>query len=285
MRGSSPRFLILVLKTTGRLRLKFVCRCLFLLQVVVLHSHLLRGQAATPAGDVRVIHGVVKSGNMPIPGAGISATNTATNEQVYSSTDVDGSYSLRVPVDGHYTVRVQMAAFAVGAQEVVLDATHPDMLANFELVLLSRAHEAGGNNNNNRGPQRRANAGGRGFQNLSVFQSEAGQDPAGGSGGNSMRDVVPSGMPVPGIAPDSATESVAIAGNTSNPFNAMSTDEMQQRFNDARQQGADLAEAGDLVVRVVVAAAGSAAEEDLDGGASISIARMDLYITASATLR
>ena len=238
MRGSSPRFLILVLKTTGRLRLKFVCRCLFLLQVVVLHSHLLRGQAATPAGDVRVIHGVVKSGNMPIPGAGISATNTATNEQVYSSTDVDGSYSLRVPVDGHYTVRVQMAAFAVGAQEVVLDATHPDMLANFELVLLSRAHEAGGNNNNNRGPQRRANAGGRGFQNLSVFQSEAGQDPAGGSGGNSMRDVVPSGMPVPGIAPDSATESVAIAGNTSNPFNAMSTDEMQQRFNDARQQGA-----------------------------------------------
>ena len=52
-----------------------------------------------------------------------------------------------------------------------------------------------------------------------------------------MSDVVPSGMPVPGIAPDSATESVAVSGNTSNSFNAMSADEMQQRFNDARQQG------------------------------------------------
>ena len=52
-----------------------------------------------------------------------------------------------------------------------------------------------------------------------------------------MSDVVPSGMPVPGIAPDSATESVAVSGNTSNSLNALSADELQQRFNDVRQQG------------------------------------------------
>ena len=73
---------------------------------------------------------------MPIPGATISAMNAATKEQIYSSTDVDGSYSLRVPVDGQYTVRVQMAAFAEGTQEVVLDAAHPDVQVNFELILV-----------------------------------------------------------------------------------------------------------------------------------------------------
>jgi len=205
----------------------------FLLHVVLLQPHLLRGQAVAPASGtststmVRTIHGIVKSGNMPIPGAGVSASNTATKEQVNTSTDVDGTYSLRIPSDGHYSVRVQMAAFSASAREVELDASHPDVQTNFELMLLSRAHEAGSE------PEHRAGAGGRGFQNLSVFQSEAGQD----SGGGSMADVAPSGMPVPGIAQNGATESVAVSGNTTNSFNAMSADEMQQRFNDARQQG------------------------------------------------
>jgi len=172
---------------------------------------------------------------MPIPGAVVSASNASTKEQVNTSTDVDGSFRLRIPNDGHYTVKVQMAAFAVNSQEVALDATHQDVQTNFELILLSRAREAGNE-------QRRANAGGRGFQSLSVFQSGAGQDAATGS----ISDVVPSGMPVPGIASDSATESVAVSGNTSNSFNAMSADELQQRFNDARQQGAGFGGGGGL---------------------------------------
>src|SRR5580700_7718204 len=204
-------------------------------------------QSAAPASGPRNIHGVVKSGNMPIPGAGVSATNAATNEPINTWTDVDGSYVLRIPADGKYSVRVQMAAFAGNAQDVTLDPAHQDVQQNFELILQSRAREvrnevpnneahgnAAGNNAGRTGgenPQQRANGGGRGFQSLSV--SQTGQD----SGGSSMSDVVPSGMPVPGIAPNSATESVAVSGNTSNSFNAMSADEMQQRFNDARQQG------------------------------------------------
>ena len=99
--------------------------------------------------------------------------SSATKEQVNTWTDVDGTYWLRIPADGRYSVRVQMAAFAASTQEVVLDATHQDVPVNFELVLLSRAPEAGNE-------QRRANAGDRGFQSLSVFQSGAGQDAAGG---------------------------------------------------------------------------------------------------------
>jgi hypothetical protein len=218
--------------TKRRLRPESVFQFLFVFHILFFHSHLLRAQATeqtgSPAANGRTIHGVVKSGNMPIPGAEVSASNAATKQQVNAWTDVDGSYQLRIPADGSYSVRVQMAAFAGSTREVLVDATHQDMQANFELILLSRAREA------HTEQQRSAGAAGRGgFQNLSVFQSGAGQDTSGGS----ASDVVPSGMPVPGIAADSATESVAVSGNTSNSFNAMSADEMQQRFNDARQQG------------------------------------------------
>jgi hypothetical protein len=228
MRGSLSRFLM----TKRRLRPESVFQFLFVFHILFFHSHLLRAQATeqtgSPAANGRTIHGVVKSGNMPIPGAEVSASNAATKQQVNAWTDVDGSYQLRIPADGSYSVRVQMAAFAGSTREVLVDATHQDMQANFELILLSRAREA------HTEQQRSAGAAGRGgFQNLSVFQSGAGQDTSGGS----ASDVVPSGMPVPGIAADSATESVAVSGNTSNSFNAMSADELQQRFNDARQQG------------------------------------------------
>ncbi|MGA7379109.1 MAG: TonB-dependent receptor [Candidatus Sulfotelmatobacter sp.] len=182
--------------------------------------------APAPAVGVRILHGLVKSRNMPIPGASVTAANALTKQQINTSTNVDGTYRLIIPADGRYTVQVQMAAFAAGKQEVLFDTAHQDIQANFELVLLSRVRQAATE-------QRQATAGRRGFQNLSVFQSGSGQDASNGS----MSDVVPSGMPVPGISSDSATESVAIAGNTSNSFNAMSADEMQQRFNDARQQG------------------------------------------------
>src|ERR1700678_3433772 len=207
-------------------RFAFAFRLIFVISIVLLHTYLLCGQAA-PTATGRVIHGMVQAGNMPIPGAGVSAENVESKTVVNTWTDVDGSYQLHVAADGRYTVKVQMAAFAAGTHEAVIDAAHQDVQSNFELVLLSRSREI-----HNEQPQQRANAGGRGFQNLPVFQSGAGQE-----AGGAMSDVVPSGMPVPGISPDSATESVAVSGNTSNSFNAMSADEMQQRFNDARQQG------------------------------------------------
>ncbi len=51
-------------------------------------------------------------------------------------TDVDGIYSAAVPSYGSYTVRVEMIAFANSTQQVVIDATHQNVPANFELTLL-----------------------------------------------------------------------------------------------------------------------------------------------------
>jgi hypothetical protein len=184
------------------------------------------------------IHGIVKSGNMPIPGAAVSisfesspqpSTPESRTQQISVWTDVDGSYSAAVSAYGSYAVRVEMMAFANTTQHVVIDASHANVQANFELTLLSRTHETTPQ------PRRVPGQGGsqRGFQTLSVMQNLADQE----AGGNGVNDVVPPGMPVPGIGANSATESIAVSGNTSNPFNAMSGDELQQRINDARQQG------------------------------------------------
>ena len=181
---------------------------------------------AQPAGGT--IHGIVKSGNTPIPGAAVSIASASASTTITTWTDVDGSYSVQVPF-GSYSVRVEMAAFARSTQKVVLDPSQQNGQADFSLTLLSRTQTAP--------PQQRRpgspGAGQRGFQTLSILQNLAGQD----APGNSSNDVVPTGMPVPGIDPNSATESIAVSGSQSNSFNSMSGDELQQRINDARLQG------------------------------------------------
>ncbi len=222
----------LYLRVVGsRPRPKFIFHVLFVFHIVILQQQLARSQTDAPPTPGRTVHGVVKSGSVPIPGADVLVTNAGTKYQLNTWTNVDGSYWLKLPADGHYTVQVRMPAFAASSQQVTLDPTHQTAQANFELILESRVR---GSIN-----EQRARNGARGFQNLAVLQNGAAQD-----AGNGMNDVVPSGMPVPGIAPDSATESVAVSGNTSNSFNAMSADELQQRFNDARQQGEGFGDAG-----------------------------------------
>jgi hypothetical protein len=191
-------------------------------------------QPTPPAGGT--IHGIVKSGNMPIPGAAILISVASSDQKLSTWTDVDGSYSVAVPTYGSYTVRVQMISFANGAHDVAVDADHQNVQANFELTLQSRTQEA---TTQPRRPAAPA-AAQRGFQSLSALQGAANQD----GGGNGIGDVVPSGMPVPGIDPNSATESIAVSGNSSNSLNSMSGDELQQRINDARQNGGGFGASG-----------------------------------------
>lgn len=188
---------------------------------------------ASPA-PTPVISGTVKSGDQPIPGATISATDSAGHKTI-TATDMDGSYAPHVPAAGHYTLGVEMTAFAPITHEV--DVSGANTQANLELVLLSRAQPSG------RSEQKRAGWGGgsRGFQNLALMQSEMGDS----AGGSAADQVVPAGMPVPGIDPNAASESIAVAGNNSSMAGfAMSGDEMQQRMREAREQQGGLGEGG-----------------------------------------
>jgi hypothetical protein len=179
-----------------------------------------------PSAQTFSISGVVKSGNSLIPGATVTASNTATGEKTATSTDLNGAYTLEVAGSGKYQVRVEMPAFAPGTREVVLES--PTGSADIELTLLSRTQATRAAR---QAPAAaRAN---RGFQNLAVMQGMAGSEAVGGAGDQ----IVPSGMPVPGVAADAATESVSVSGNTSGVgMFGMSTDELDQRMREGREQ-------------------------------------------------
>jgi hypothetical protein len=119
-----------------------------------------------------------------------------------------------------------MPAFAAVSHDLVVDATSGQ--ANFDLVLLSRSQQnastaAGRQPGNGTG-------GGRGFQSLAVLQAQAGLD----AGSDS---IVPQGMPIPGVAPDTATESIAVSGSNSSPnMFGVSSNDLQQRMQEYRDQ-------------------------------------------------
>lgn len=188
----------------------------------------------SPGGEIR---GVVKSAGNALPGVAISAADPLTGQKVVTSTDVDGSYVLRVPADGRYVVRAELAAFAPVTREAVLNASHPTARVDLELLLLSRARQ--------QAVQQRAAAiagmAERGFQNLDLMPMEgdlAPENEAGEMGVGPDREPAASAdMPVPGISPDSPTESVAVSGTMPNAdWIRMSGEEMRQRIEEMGPQ-------------------------------------------------
>jgi hypothetical protein len=181
----------------------------------------------TPPSQNLSISGVVKSGSSLIPGATVTARNSSTGEKTATTTDIHGAYTLAVSGSGKYEIRVEMPAFTPGTREVVLEGASGR--GDVELTLLSRTQQAA------RAQQRpvtaRAN---RGFQSLSVMQGMAAAE----TSSNGTDQIVPSGMPVPGVAADAATESVSFSGSTSGiGMFGMSTDELDQRMGEGREQG------------------------------------------------
>ena len=95
---------------------------------------------ASQAGGT--LHGVVKSGNIPLPGVAVTAQNTLTGKRYTTTTDITGAWSMTIPQNGRYVIRTQFAAFAAGSQEALLNATGHDRTVNFALILASRAGSA-----------------------------------------------------------------------------------------------------------------------------------------------
>lgn len=198
---------------------------------------------ATTAPQGGTITGLVKAGNMPIPGASITATNTLTGQKVTTWSDVTGNYTLQVPSNGRYVIRTQMAAFAPMTGEVLINAANPAGKLNLELTLQSRVQPAP----DQPMQQLAAAVGGRGFQNLQVMQSEGAA--AANGGGNDQS----AGASLGGAEVTAATESVSISGNVNNSaLEGMNPDEWRQRVDEMRQQSAAPANAAILAAASVV---------------------------------
>jgi len=175
------------------------------------------------------LEGRVKSGSTLVPGATISATNPASGQKIVGWTQVDGSYKLALPSAGEYVVRVQMTGFAVATQHVTVNATNSHPQLDLQITLLSKTQNAAGG-----AYARGGAAGNRGFQALSAMAAEAGNN---ANGAGNSESVAPAGMPVPGIPPSMATESVAVSGSSAsgNIFD-MNSDEMRSRIQEYRNQ-------------------------------------------------
>ena len=205
---------------------------------------------ATPAAAASggTITGTVKAGAVPLPGVGVTATNTLTGKKYATTTDVNGSFAMAIPRNGRYVVRAELAAFAPETKEVLINAAgenggKPAQVAEFGLQLASRVQQA----------EQATSAGiARGLQALNVTGDGVEATDASTNGGTENAGAqLPS---LAGVGGDSAADSVTVNGaiGQTNGLAGYSEDDIRQRVQDAiaqaqRQGGA----AGDTANAVV----------------------------------
>jgi len=215
-----------------------------------------------PAGDASQqpqpvaggrLHGVVKSGNIPLPGVAVTAQNTLTGKRYSSTTDITGAWSMNIPQNGRYVIRTQFAAFAQGSGEAVLNAASRDQMVNFTLLLASRAAalaaqqaaQSGQGISQNVIEQALRQLAGNAPQSLGL-SSALSSDTETGSGVAGA-----GGAALPSIASNSdfSSESVAISGQSGqvSPMAGINLDQLRDQLEAYRQQnGGQLPNIGGL---------------------------------------
>jgi hypothetical protein len=156
---------------------------------------------AAPYGEIT---GVVKSGNVLLPGVAVSAANTLTGKKYFTSTDVDGTFKISVSGKGRYVVKAEFSAFAPLTQEIVINDENRIGKAEMAMVLLSRAQKAAQQEaqqeQRQQGAQQLATAGRGAIQQLAL--SSSGADMSGASAGTDPSSLAGAGLPNAGLAAD-----------------------------------------------------------------------------------
>jgi trimeric autotransporter adhesin len=193
------------------------------------------GQAAPAVGGL--VHGTVKAGNVPLPGVSVVATNTLTGQRYATITDINGSYSMNIPVNGRYVIKAELAAFASETKTALIKpvtATPAPQQADFALTLASRvppettpqnvATKSGQSPRPAGSGTVRRNTGG-GAQNLALMAALAGAEDAGVNSGAT-------GAALPSLANNSdfSADSVAVTGQAgaTNPFAGVDMEQLRQ---------------------------------------------------------
>jgi hypothetical protein len=197
--------------------------------------------AATAGGTIA---GVIRSGQIPLPGVSVTAKNTLTGKQYVTATDTHGAFTLHIDADGRYVVRADFAAFAGATKEVLLHGGATAAAADFSLILASRQQQieqaearraAGQGTRGSDGTQQdgpRQYMGGQGAQNLGLMAGALGAIAAGADTG---------GAALPSAANNndfSSTESVSVTGQsgTTNPFAGVNMEQMRDNLENMQQQ-------------------------------------------------
>ncbi|HEX8710643.1 MAG TPA: carboxypeptidase-like regulatory domain-containing protein, partial [Terracidiphilus sp.] len=193
------------------------------------------------------LHGVVRSGKIPLPGVTVTAQNTLTGKRYSTVTDIKGAWSMTIPLDGRYVIRTEFAAFAPVSEEALLNATGRDRLLDIQLILASRAADE---------EQQQARAPGAQGDDEAAFQqmSENGSEnvaPASaipGGTDNSAGVAGDVGAALPSAATDSSfsDESVAVSGQAGqvSPMAGVDIGELRDRMQAMRAQNGGREDAG-----------------------------------------
>ena len=183
------------------------------------------------------LHGMVRSGNIPLPGVTVTAQNTLTGKRYSTTTEITGVWTMTIPQNGRYVLRTQFAGFASGVQEAVLNATSRDQTVSFELMLASRAveqqeSESASQQLNGTAIRQLASSG---ALNLSLMRA-LGTDTETQAGPASS-----SGAALPSIAGNSdfGDDSVAISGQSGavSPLAGLDPDRVRDAIETLRAQG------------------------------------------------
>ena len=196
--------------------------------------------AASPPQPISfVIHGVVRSGGVALPGVSVTAAHSLTGRKVLSSTDLNGNYRLELPGRGCWVLRVELTAFAAKTAEVTLTPAAPDAKQDFELLLLSRAPKPATVEGEPDVPAARqpsvAHAGnGRGAQRLTLSTDDAALALSAGGG-----DADLSGANGLANSADAANDSVAVSGRmgSAQDLGVPNMDELRDRIEEMRSRG------------------------------------------------
>ncbi|MGZ4786902.1 MAG: outer membrane beta-barrel protein [Terriglobales bacterium] len=188
------------------------------------------------------ISGKVSTGNVPLPGVTITASNSLTGKKSATSTGLDGRYTLSVGPKGRFVVRAEFAAFATATSEIVMNAENCHASVNLPMTLLSRVQTTPEDGDTeSQGGQRQgfSVATQRGFQSLGLSADASAADVQGNptsanggqtwgtNGGNGTNGN--SGMPPSSFVNEGSTESVAVAGNNAQSNDSMFGDDMRMR--------------------------------------------------------
>ena len=211
----------------------------------------------TIAAQGGTVHGKVvagtagKPGGVALPGVAVTATNTLTGRKYAAATDVEGAYTMKIPRNGRYVIRVELAGFAPVTTEVVFTAPDgaataqlPDKTSDFGLQLASRVEAAAAATASATGQTGGASASLlRGLQNLSLTAGNSGAEDASAGTGSAGAALPSLGGAAPTAEAGGDTVAITGQGGQTNALANFSEDELRSRI----QQGVEQARASGML--------------------------------------